>query len=154
MDRCDRLDAYKESQETVANRIGGTRDDDFDSFREFISHGYGEVHKENKRIYRFHQHNRERDTAIVSLILGSGLRLSEVAGCNLEDLDIRKSLIHVIRKGNKEQFVYFSDQALNDIMEYIKIRETRYKPEKSGTFLFLRAQVGRKGKPKIYSALN
>lgn len=74
--------------------------------------------KKIKEIYRFHQHNRERDTAIVSLILGSGLRLSEVAGCNLEDLDIKKSLIHVIRKGNKEQFVYFSDQALNDIILY------------------------------------
>ncbi|MFL1673178.1 hypothetical protein [Paenibacillus dendritiformis] len=58
-----------------------------------------------------------------------------MAGCNLEDLDIKKSLIRVIRKGNKEQFVYFSDQALNDIMEYIKIRETRYKPEKSDTFM-------------------
>ncbi|MEQ7049919.1 tyrosine recombinase XerS [Paenibacillaceae sp. P-4] len=147
------LNSVKESQETVANRIGGTllRDDDFDSFREFVSHGYGQKYKDNKRMHRFHQHNRERDTAIISLILGSGLRLSEVAGCNLEDLDLKNNLIRVTRKGNKEQFVYFSDQAFNDIMEYIKIREARYKPGKSDPFLFLPADVGRKGKSRRFT---
>lgn len=70
------LNTVKESQETIANRIEGKilRDDDFESFRRFIAHDYGEIFKTNKRIHNFHQFNRERDTAIVSLILGSGLR--------------------------------------------------------------------------------
>ncbi|MBE3650755.1 site-specific integrase, partial [Paenibacillus polymyxa] len=73
------LNVVKESQETIANRIDGKilREDDFESFRQFIAHDFGEINKENKRIFNFHQFNRERDTAIVSLILGSGLRLSE-----------------------------------------------------------------------------
>ncbi len=104
------LNVVKESQETIANRMDGKilREDDFESFRQFISHDFGEINKETKRIINFHQFNRERDTAIVSLILGSGLRLSEVAGINIEDLDINKALVRVIRKGNKEQYVYFS----------------------------------------------
>ncbi|WP_379127244.1 tyrosine recombinase XerS [Paenibacillus sp. sgz500958] len=137
----------KETQETIANRIEGKilREDDFEAFRLFIAHDYGEIHKENARIYRFHQFNRERDTAIVSLILGSGLRLSEAAGINLEDLDMNKGLVRVIRKGNKEQYVYFSKQALMDLEAYLQIREIRYVPDKKETFLFIAAPIGRKG---------
>ncbi|VUG07501.1 Tyrosine recombinase XerS [Paenibacillus polymyxa] len=73
------------------------------------------------------------------LILGSGLRLSEVAGINLEDLDMNKALVSVIRKGNKEQYVYFSKQALLDLENYLQIRESKYKPEKTESFLFIAA---------------
>ncbi|SFE24518.1 Site-specific recombinase XerD [Paenibacillus algorifonticola] len=144
------LNVVKESQETIANRIEGKilREDEFEAFRQFVAHDFGEVNKENKRIYHFHQMNRERDTAIVSLILGSGLRLSEVAGINLEDLDLSKAIVRVIRKGNKEQYVYFSKQALLDVESYLQIRESRYKPEKLEPFLFIAAPIGRKGKSR------
>lgn len=147
------LNVIKESQETIANRIDGKilREDDFESFRQFIAHDFGEINKENKRIFNFHQFNRERDTAIVSLILGSGLRLSEVAGINIEDLDMNKALVRVIRKGNKEQYVYFSKQALLDLENYLQIRESRYIPEKNESFLFIAASIGRKGKSRRLS---
>lgn len=76
------LNAVKESQETIANRMEGKilRENDFEAFRVFVAYDYGELNKTNKRIMNFHQFNRERDTAIISLILGSGLRLSEVSG--------------------------------------------------------------------------
>lgn len=142
------FNALKESQETIANRIEGKilRADDFELFRQFVAYDFGEQNRENKRLYQFHEFNRERDTAIVSLILGSGLRLSEVAGINLEDLDMNKGLVRVIRKGNKEQYVYFSEQAKLDLENYLNIREARYKPEKSETYLFMGAPIGRKGK--------
>ncbi|MNW54736.1 Tyrosine recombinase XerS [compost metagenome] len=144
------LIAIKESQETIANRIEGKilREDDFEAFRQFVAYDFGEKYKEKKRIYNFHQFNRERDTAIVSLILGSGLRLSEVAGINLEDLDINKALVRVIRKGDKEQYVYFSKQALFDLESYLHIRASRYVPEKNENYLFIAAPVGRKGKSR------
>ncbi|MBW4080596.1 tyrosine recombinase XerS [Paenibacillus sp. S150] len=144
------LNAVKESQETIANRIEGKilREDDFEAFRQFVAHDFGEMHKENKRIFTFHRFNRERDTAIVSLILGSGLRLSEVAGINMDDLDMNKALVRVIRKGDKEQYVYFSKQALMDLESYLQIREARYLPEKNESFLFIAAPVGRKGKSR------
>lgn len=142
------FNAMKETQETIANRIEGKilRADDFELFRQFVAYDFGAQNRDNKRLYQFHEFNRERDTAIVSLILGSGLRLSEVAGINLEDLDMNKGLVRVIRKGNKEQYVYFSEQAKADLDNYIKVREARYKPEKSETYLFLAAPIGRKGK--------
>ncbi len=144
------LNAIKESQETIANRIEGKilRKDDFELFRKFVAYDFGEKHKDNKRIFTFHQFNHERDTAIVSLILGSGLRLSEVAGINMDDLDMNKALVRVIRKGDKEQYVYFSKQALMDLESYLQIRETRYVPEKHENFLFIAAPVGRKGKSR------
>lgn len=71
------LNSIKEDQETKANRIEGKilRGDEFDEFRQFVAYDYGEVHKNDKKLYNFHQKNRERDTALISLILGSGLRL-------------------------------------------------------------------------------
>ncbi|GJM67977.1 hypothetical protein HMSSN036_01930 [Paenibacillus macerans] len=79
------------------------------------------------------------------MILGSGLRLSEVAGIDNGDLDMNKGLVRVIRKGNKEQYVYFSEQALADLENYLSIREARYAPDKSENSLFLAAPIGRKG---------
>lgn len=144
------FNVMKESQETIANRIEGKilRSDDYELFRQFVAYDFGEQHRENKRLYQFHEFNRERDTAIVSLILGSGLRLSEVAGINIEDLDMNKGLVRVIRKGNKEQYVYFSQQALTDLENFLRIRKARYKPEQAETYLFMAAPIGRKGKTR------
>lgn len=91
------------------------------------------------------------ETAIVSLILGSGLRLSEMTESNVEYLDLKRSCIRVIRKGNKEQYVYFSEQALRDISDYLSIRESRYKLNKSEKSLFVAAHVGPKGKSRRYT---
>ncbi|MDR9855402.1 tyrosine recombinase XerS [Paenibacillus sp. VCA1] len=144
------FNSIKESQETIANRIEGKilRENDFEKFRQFVSYDFGELIKTNKRMLRFHEFNRERDTAIVSLILGSGLRLSEVAGINLEDVDMNKGQVRVLRKGNKEQYVYFSQQALMDLESYLKIREARYIPKKSENYLFIAAPIGRKGQSR------
>ncbi len=127
------FNSIKESQETIAYRIEGKilREDDFEKFRQFVAHDFGVLNQDNRRLQRFHEFNRERDTAIVSLILGSGLRLSEVAGINLEDLDMNKGQVRVLRKGGKEQYVYFSKQALLDLENYLKIRETRYVPKQN-----------------------
>lgn len=74
----------KESMETTANKMEGKIliGDEYERFRQFVAHDYGELYKDNKKLANFHRLNRERDTAVVSLILGSGLRLSEVV--NLE----------------------------------------------------------------------
>lgn len=66
----------------------------------------------------------------------------------MDDLDIKKALVRVIRKGDKEQYVYFSKQALMDLERNLKIRKTRYRPEKLDNCLFITAPVGRKGKSR------
>ncbi|WP_088105415.1 tyrosine recombinase XerS [Halalkalibacter urbisdiaboli] len=144
----------KDSMETIANKIEGKIliGDEYEKFRQFIAYDYGLQIKENKKLYNFHLLNRERDTAIVSLILGSGLRLSEVVNLNLDDIDYSKYTARVIRKGNKEQFVYFSKLAMDDLQEYLSIRESKYQVDKSNKALFIAAAMGPKGKPRRLTA--
>jgi site-specific recombinase XerD len=141
------LNKIKEDQETIANRMDGKilRGDEYEQFRQFVAHDYGIINQSNKKICNFHQKNQERDTSIVSLILGSGLRLSEVVGLNVDDIDAKKYTVRVIRKGNKEQYVYFSEQAMLDLNEYMTVREDRYKLDKNNKTLFVAAPMGPKG---------
>ena len=141
------LNNIKEDQETMANRMEGKilRGDEYDEFRQFVAHDYGLANQNNKKIANFHQKNRERDTAIISLILGSGLRLSELVGLDLDDIDFLKNTVRVIRKGNKEQYVYISDQAMLDIKEYLAVRNERYNVSKAMKSLFVASSMGPKG---------
>ncbi|WKL02230.1 tyrosine recombinase XerS [Paenibacillus amylolyticus] len=141
------LNPVLSTAQSSAQKISGKilKHEEFNLFRQFIANDYGELIKGNKKLYNYFLFNRERDTAIASLILGSGLRLSEVVGANIEDVDLTENLLRVVRKGGKEQYVYFSDLALYDIKEYIKIRDQRYKPSSKEIALFIAAPVGRKG---------
>ncbi|MBN8200040.1 tyrosine recombinase XerS [Bacillus sp. NTK034] len=143
-----------ENPETVANRMEGKIliGDEYENFRKFIEHGYGEKNTSNKRILNFHKMNKERDTAIVSLFLGSGLRLSELVWLNIEDIDFNKYNVRVIRKGNKEQYVYFSEQAMRDLKTYLNIRENKYMVSKENKALFVAAPMGPKGTTRRLSA--
>ncbi|WP_412729417.1 tyrosine-type recombinase/integrase [Cytobacillus praedii] len=96
-------------------------------------------------IVRFHGLNKERNTAIVSLFLGSGLRLTELVWLNIEDINFSKSSVRVIRKGNKEQFVYFSEQALMDLEAYLSVRSSKYNVGNDNKVLFVAAPMGPKG---------
>src|SRR5690606_7993002 len=62
-------------------------DEEIDNFRIFVASGYGETIRDNKRLYNYYIRNRERDTAIISLILGSGLRVSEVVSIDMDMVD-------------------------------------------------------------------
>ena len=143
-----------DSMETKATKMEGKilLGDEYEKFRLFVANEYGEIFKENKRIYNFYQLNKERDTAIVSLILGSGLRLSELTGIELDDIDFKKYCVRVIRKGNKEQFVYFSQVAMADLQEYLSVRIAKYQVERTNKALFISAPIGPKGKSRRLTA--
>ncbi|MBP3950702.1 tyrosine recombinase XerS [Bacillus suaedae] len=144
----------KESMETIANKMEGKIliGDEYEGFRRFVAHDYGELIKENKKLVNFYKLNQERDTAITSMILGSGLRLSEIVNLDLNDIDFKKYSARVIRKGNKEQYVFFSKIAMDDLQEYLKIRESRYKVDKTNKALFVAAAMGPKGKTRRLTA--
>ncbi|MEH7438955.1 tyrosine recombinase XerS [Neobacillus drentensis] len=144
----------KESMETIANKMEGKilLGDEYEKFRAFIAHDYGELNKDNKRIYQFYKMNQLRDTAIVSLILGSGLRLSELVGLDVDDIDFSKFTARVIRKGNKEQYVYFSQVAMADLQEYLAVRVSKYQIDKNNKALFISAPMGPKGKSRRLTA--
>ncbi|WXB91372.1 tyrosine recombinase XerS [Metabacillus sp. FJAT-53654] len=139
-----------ENMETTANKMEGKilLGDEYEKFRRFVAHDYGEIIKDNKKLLNFYKLNQERDTAIVSLILGSGLRLSEVVNLDIDDIDFSKYSARVIRKGNKEQYVFFSKIAMDDLQQYLKIRGNRYGVEKNNKSLFVAAPMGPKGKSR------
>ncbi|MEH7087032.1 tyrosine recombinase XerS [Neobacillus drentensis] len=139
----------KDSIETKATKMEGRilLGDEYEKFRLFVANDYGDMYKDNKRLYNFYQLNKERDTAIVSLILGSGLRLSELVGIELDDIDYSKYCVRVIRKGNKEQFVYFSQVAMADLQEYLAVRAAKYNVDKNEKALFVSGPTG----PKVKS---
>lgn len=137
----------KEDQETVAQKMAGKIlwHDEYEQFRQFVASGYEEKIKDNKKLLHFHKRNAERDTAIVSLILGSGLRLSEVVGLDVGDIDLNKRMVRVIRKGNKEQYVFFSEQAGLDLEDYLHVRAEKYHLPASNKALFVSSPMGPKG---------
>ena len=69
---------------------------------------------------RFHQATRTRDVAMLTLLLGTGIRVSECVGLDLDDVDFRNNGIRIIRKGGFESVVYFGEEveaALHDYLE-------------------------------------
>ena len=68
--------------------------------------------------------NKERDYAIITLFLNCGLRLSELIGINLQDINFDDYKLTVIGKGNKERTIYLNKACINAIKAYIKVRPT------------------------------
>lgn len=63
--------------------------------------------------------NRERNIAIFTLLLGTGIRVSECVGLNLSDVDFKNNRIRIIRKGGKEDFVYFGEEVADALNHYM-----------------------------------
>ena len=81
--------------------------DEVASLLDFVEKG-GEHLTGQRRAY--YEKTKERDLAIITLLLGTGIRVSELVGLNLDDVDFRSNGLHVIRKGRKEMTVYFGNE--------------------------------------------
>ena len=66
--------------------------------------------------------NKERDFAIITLFLNCGMRLSELVGINIKDINFQDEKLNVIGKGNKERTIYLNKACINSINSYIKVR--------------------------------
>ena len=73
---------------------------------------------------------RERDLAMIVLFLHSGLRVSELAQLELDNVDLRSGQIKVTRKGNKEQYLHLNCETVNALAKYVangpKLRNGRF----------------------------
>ena len=65
-----------------------------------------------------------RDRAILELFYASGLRLSELAGLDLDDVNLGAKMVRVLGKGGKERIVPFNGSAAKAVREYLKDRDT------------------------------
>ena len=66
--------------------------------------------------------NKERDYAIITLFLNCGMRLSELVGINLKDIDFNENKLNVTGKGNKERTIYLNKACVNAINNYLTVR--------------------------------
>lgn len=68
--------------------------------------------------------NTERDYAIITLFLNCGLRLSELVGINISNINFSENKMTVIGKGNKERTIYLNDSCIKAIKSYLLVRPT------------------------------
>ena len=66
--------------------------------------------------------NFERDFAITTLFLNCGMRLSELVGINLKDIDFEECKLNVIGKGNKERTIYLNRACMRALTDYLEAR--------------------------------
>lgn len=104
-------------------------------FLKFIDHDY--ENKCNKQAKPGFKMNKERDMAIIALILGTGIRVSECAGVDMQDLNIKDAVLDVTRKGGQKDSVPIAEWTLNYIKNYKKIRVERYMADSKQTAFFL-----------------
>lgn len=71
----------------------------------------------------FYEKTKERDLAIVTLLLGTGIRVSECVGLDVEDIDFKNNGIKVTRKGGNEMVVYFGSEVEKALKKYLEVRE-------------------------------
>lgn len=89
---------------------------------------------------RFHDKTRLRDMAILTLLLGTGIRVSECVGLDLDDLDFREKGMLVHRKGGSESIVYFGDEVEAALKDYLEQRKQILPKEGHEKALFLSLQ--------------
>ena len=95
-------------------------DDETASLLDYIEHG-GDDLSGQKKIY--YKKTKVRDLAIVTLLLGTGIRVSECVGLDLEDVDFKNNGIRLVRKGGSEMIVYFGDEVEKALRNYIEFRK-------------------------------
>ena len=92
---------------------------------------------------RFHEKNKLRDLALLTLMLATGIRVSECVGINIQDVDFDHTSIRVVRKGGNEDVVYFSDEAAGILLEYMEERKKIDAVKGSEDALFLSSHRSR-----------
>ena len=68
----------------------------------------------------YYKKTKERDLAIMTLLLGTGIRVSECVGLDLNDVDFKNNGITVTRKGGNQMVVYFGDEVADALLDYIE----------------------------------
>lgn len=97
-----------------------------------------------KRQTAYHNATRLRDSAIITLFLGTGIRISELVGLNVEDFDFKTNSFVVTRKGGNRAVLYFNDEVASALSDYLEKRkidlENSINPDENAMFLSLQVK--------------
>lgn len=92
--------------------------------------------------YNDNEFFRMRDLAILTLFLGTGIRVSELVGLNVDDIAFKTKSFIVTRKGGNRSVLYFSDEVKESLELWLPVRESRLKKcgRSSEAALFISSQ--------------
>lgn len=88
----------------------------------------------------FHSHTKLRDFAMLSLFLGTGIRISECVGLNVSDIDFENNAFTITRKGGNRVILYFNNEVATALKNYIEFRNNIKDLPKDEQALFLSLQ--------------
>ena len=91
----------------------------------------------------YHNKTKIRDVAILTLFLGTGIRISELVGLNNNDIDFTTNSFKVTRKGGNQTILYFSDEVAEALARYIAYKEEEKDLPQDKNALFLSLQMKR-----------
>jgi len=92
---------------------------------------------------KFHEKTKTRDLALLTLLLGTGIRVSECVGLDINDVDFNNNGIKIRRKGGYEAVVYFGDEVREALLDYMEERKRMIPAEGHTNALFLSLQMKR-----------
>lgn len=108
---------------------------------DFIDTTY--ISKINKQaIYSFEK-NKERDLALIALMLGTGIRVSEAANVNMKDINLSDKYLDITRKGGQKDTVPIADWTIDYLKNYANHRSSTYHPDKTQTAFFITEYHGK-----------
>lgn len=84
-----------------------------------------------------------RDLAVLEVLYGTGVRVSELCGLDVDDLDTGRRTIRVLGKGNRERTVPMGEPAVRAVDDWLRAGRPAVATEDSGPALFLGARGGR-----------
>lgn len=95
-----------------------------------------ELLKNSETLNGFTEHQQKynerfipRDNAILTLLLGTGIRVSELVGLNVQDIDFKYNSFKVTRKGGGQAILYFSDEVKDALVKYLELRDSFKLPD-------------------------
>lgn len=109
---------------------------------DYIEHG-GDDLTGQKKVY--YEKTKDRDLALVTLLLGTGVRVSKCVGLDIEDVDFKNNGIKVTRKGGNEMVVYFGPEVEKALKNYLEVRKNIIPVEGHEHALFYSTQRKRIG---------
>lgn len=111
--------------------------DECENFLDTVEYGKGNL---SPQMQKYFDKYAPRDTAIIYTLLRTGIRVSELVGLDIPDINIEKKSLTVVRKGGKKDIIYYGDELADILGDYLVYRKGIYTDEEYEDALFLSAQ--------------
>ena len=96
--------------------------------------------KLTKKELEYHKKTKLRDVALLTLLLGTGIRVSECVGLDMQDVNFDVCGIKIRRKGGYEAVIYFGEEVETALLDYLEERDCIIPAEGHENALFLSLQ--------------